>query len=325
MFINYQDLNNAYSREVFDVNFAPRKLGGLKVYFKSSPKAPEPPDPVATANAQAAANKETAIAQAFLNNTNQTNPYGSIEYNAFKDPETGLDRFSSTTKLNPEAQKAFDAEQSVTRGTNELAAGQIGRVSDAVSNPFSYEGLPAAPTAGLEGRQAAENAVYDTLSRRLNKQFNLDEDRLRNRLATQGITQGAEAFNNELDQFNTNKGDTFLDAANQAYLAGGAEQNRQFGLDSQARDRGIQEASFLRNIPLNEVAALLGTGSVGIPQFGAPSQTGVAPTDVIGATYGSANLANQNYAQRLNSANAFNQGLFGLGSSGLGAGAYFFK
>ncbi len=285
---------------------------------KKQPEAPAPPDPVATANAQAAANKETAITQSFLNNTNQTNPFGSIEFESFKDPGTGLDRFRSTTSLNPEAQKAFDAEQSVTRGTNELAAGQISRVSDAVADPFSFDGLPGAPVAGQEGREAAENAVFDSFSRRMNKQFDRDEDRLRNRLATQGITGGSEAFDNELDQFNTNKNDSLLDAANQAFLAGGAEQNRQFGLDSTARDRGIQEASFLRNIPLNEVAALLGTGSVGIPQFGAPAQTGIAPTDVIGANALSADIANRNFQQQSATDNAFNQGLFGLGSAGLG-------
>jgi hypothetical protein len=332
----------------------PRK--GLNIMGKSAPSPPPAPDPVKTANAQAAANKETAITQSFLNNVNETTPLGSRTFESFIDfPEgfettksgisrddiiftpgggvinrktgqpisatdpdfPGFVRFRSNTTLNPEAQKAFDAEQAVTRGTNELAAGQIGRVSDAVANPFTFEGLPGAPVAGEEGRQGAENAVFDSLSRRLNTQFDRDEDRLRNRLATQGITGGSEAFDNELDQFNTNKNDAFLDASNQAFLAGGAEQNRQFGLDASARDRGIQERSFLRNIPLNEVAALLGTGQVGLPQFGAPAQTGIAPTDVIGATLGSANIASRNNAIEAASANAFNQGLFGLGSSAL--------
>ena len=47
---------------------------------KSSPSMPAPPDPVETANAQAAANKETAITQAQLNMIDQYTPYGSLVY-----------------------------------------------------------------------------------------------------------------------------------------------------------------------------------------------------------------------------------------------------
>jgi len=45
-----------------------------------APKAPAAPDPVATANAQAAVNKETAITNAQLNRINQYSPYGSLTY-----------------------------------------------------------------------------------------------------------------------------------------------------------------------------------------------------------------------------------------------------
>ena len=44
---------------------------------KSSPTPPAPPDPVATAQAQAAANKESAMATTQLGNPNIVNPYGT--------------------------------------------------------------------------------------------------------------------------------------------------------------------------------------------------------------------------------------------------------
>jgi hypothetical protein len=44
---------------------------------KSAPSPPTPPDPVATAQAQGAINRETAIAQANLNRINEFTPYGS--------------------------------------------------------------------------------------------------------------------------------------------------------------------------------------------------------------------------------------------------------
>lgn len=45
-----------------------------------SPSAPKAPDPVATANAQTATNKETALWNAVLNNVNQITPYGNLTY-----------------------------------------------------------------------------------------------------------------------------------------------------------------------------------------------------------------------------------------------------
>jgi len=43
---------------------------------KSAPAPPVPPDPIKTAAAQAAVNKETAIAQAKLNMIDEYTPYG---------------------------------------------------------------------------------------------------------------------------------------------------------------------------------------------------------------------------------------------------------
>lgn len=47
---------------------------------KKTPSAPAPPDPVATANAQSAANVATAEAQARLNRINEITPFGSVRY-----------------------------------------------------------------------------------------------------------------------------------------------------------------------------------------------------------------------------------------------------
>lgn len=47
---------------------------------KKTPKAPAAPDPVATAAAQTASNKDTAYWNAVLNNVNQVTPYGNLTY-----------------------------------------------------------------------------------------------------------------------------------------------------------------------------------------------------------------------------------------------------
>jgi hypothetical protein len=57
---------------------------------KSSPSAPTPPDPVATANAQAQANKEAAYTTAQLNRINQVTPYGATKYRNIGEAPTQL-------------------------------------------------------------------------------------------------------------------------------------------------------------------------------------------------------------------------------------------
>jgi hypothetical protein len=47
---------------------------------KSTPAAPPPPDPAATANAQTGSNVNTAVANSILGNANEVTPYGSVSY-----------------------------------------------------------------------------------------------------------------------------------------------------------------------------------------------------------------------------------------------------
>lgn len=53
-----------------------------------SVKYPEPPDPVATANAQGAINRDTAITQAELNMVDQQGPFGSLTYTRLPGEQT---------------------------------------------------------------------------------------------------------------------------------------------------------------------------------------------------------------------------------------------
>jgi hypothetical protein len=54
-------------------------------------------------------------------------------------------------------------------------------------------------------------------------------------------------------------------------------------LNNAGRQQQIQEATYLRNLPLNDIAALLGTGGgVQNPQFNSVSQVGVAAPDYMG-------------------------------------------
>ena len=149
---------------------------------KSSPAAPEIPDPVKTAQAQGAANIESAKATTMLGNPNIVNPYGSTttQYgtNAFfaANPEA-LKSFQSdsyglsaedyaklyskdrpgmanayseytpyvTQSLNPESQKIVDAQQKTKLQLADLSNLGAQNASKVLNTPFAFNG-PAANT-----------------------------------------------------------------------------------------------------------------------------------------------------------------------------------
>ena len=123
---------------------------------KRNPTPPTPPDPVKTAQAQGAINKETALTQQKINMVNEYSPYGSSEYTKRGTPGAdGVQQYSRTTTLDPAQQAIVDKQNAVTNSLNEVAQQQVGRVGEALKDPFSYDGVPAAgDTSGA--RRAAE-------------------------------------------------------------------------------------------------------------------------------------------------------------------------
>jgi len=149
---------------------------------KSSPTPPAPPDPVATAQAQAAANKESAMATTQLGNPNIVNPYGTsttqygadaffaanpsvlAEYKANSGGMTPLEyakQYSAdrpgmansyseyrpyvTQALNPESQRILDAQQQTKLQLADLSNLGAANASKVLNTPFAFNG-PAANT-----------------------------------------------------------------------------------------------------------------------------------------------------------------------------------
>jgi len=156
---------------------------------KDSPSAPAAPDPVATAAAQAAANKEAAFTTARLNNPNIKNPYGTqtTRYGAeafyannpaaaeqYKTENYGLspeefakmyskDRIGManpydeytpyvTQELNPYSQITYDKQQEVKRQLTDLSQLGAKTATDIMGTPFKYEG----PAARFDIEKAGE-------------------------------------------------------------------------------------------------------------------------------------------------------------------------
>jgi hypothetical protein len=87
-----------------------------------------------------------------------------------------------------------------------------------------------------------------------------------------------------------------------------------------ARAAGLQEDLALRNLPLNEVSALLSGSQIQLPQFPGYSGAEVAPAPVFNATQAAGNFAQQNYANQVGAYNA-KMGLLGGLATGIGMAA----
>ena len=281
----------------------------------SKPKAPAAPDPAATAAAQSAANLETAIAQGWLNATNQYSPFGSVTYNQIGTQRVGdkdVPQFAQNINLSPAEQAKLNQTQGLELQALGLGKNVLGNVSGAISGPFSIDGLPALPTDFTADRDRVTQGIIDRNQPMLDRQRSSQETQL----ANQGIMRGSEAWSNAQDDLGRQENDFRL----AALQAGGAEQSRLFGLTNSARQQGIQEQAFQRSQPINEYATLLGLGgNVQSPQFSGYQPGQLAGTDVVGPI-------NMQYQGQLASYNAQNQArqstqgsLFGLAGAGLSA------
>lgn len=165
--------------------------------------------------------------------------------------------------------------------------------------------------------QAQNNAYAQGLSAQ-NQQYTQE-------LATrqQGVdetnTQGTFANSAQNQQYSQNQSNAAFanNAQNQTYnqAAGNA------ALANSGRQQEIQEATYLRNLPLNDIASLLGTGSgVQNPTFSDVAQVGVAAPDYQGAVYANYNAANSQYNTQQQAKSSALGSVFGLAGS-LGAAA----
>ena len=284
-----------------------------------SSSTPQSPDPAYVSGQQTQSNVNTAVANSYLNRINQYGPQGSKTYTQNGTQNVGgvdVPLWNEYTKLSPEQQKIYDSQTQLTQGTSDLANQYVGRIGEATSQPFNYDGLAPAPQYNEDYRQQQLQAIEQRNAPAMER----DRAALDQRLANQGIGLGTEAWRAAQDDYGRSVNDFRLGADVQA----GNAAAQQYGLEASTRDRAIQERSNLRTQPINEVAALLGTGNgVQSPQFGQVPQVQVAPTDVSGNYWNQyqGQIAQQQSAQK--SSDATTGGLFGLGGSALMAGAMF--
>lgn len=257
---------------------------------------------------------EIASADASFNRIDQFTPTGSLTFSDRAGGPAGANNVATLT-LPPEIQALFESQ---TQSDQQLLNLALGRQE-------GFEaGLPDLVT-GLSStledfdRGGIESALFDRGSNLLNRQFDREEDSLRQSLANRGLTgtsdELGEAATTEFGLFRSGKADAFENLALSSILAGGAEQDR---LLNAATGIDLNNAGIVRGnraTQFNELASLLGLQQVaqpGLANFFAP-----ANADVTGA-FGLQNQANIANARNATSQrNALFGGLSELGSAAI--------
>lgn len=270
---------------------------------------PASPDPVATAAAQGAANKETAIAQGNLNAINQVTPYGNLTWTNTGTNADGTPQRTVTQTLSPEQQAILDESQKAALTYGQTGNTLLDSVKSMLGTPVDLSTLGAAPTVNDNYR----TQMRDALIQRATPQLDRQRQQIETQLTNQGITPGSQAWNDALQPYYAGVNDLSiaadLNAGNLAAQSYGAEQT--------ARQNRINELYLPRNQELNTLAALLSGSQVTSPQFVNTPTTAVAPTDVIGAQGQALGVGMNNYNQSMAQQNAMMGGLAGLGGAAI--------
>jgi len=253
----------------------------------SSPSAPAAPDPVATAAAQTASNKATAISSYGLNATDQQTPYGSLTYAQGTPWSDGTPHYTATQTLSPEQQNLYNLGTQTQSNLGNIGVEQSDKVRGILNTPFDLN-------ASINTQQA------DMARKLLDPVWQQREGSLDQKLANQGIQQGSEAYTNALRDFGMQRDNAYNGAA----LSG--------------RAQASTEALAQRNQPLNEISALLSNSQVQQPNFTNTPQSQVANTDVAGITNSAFQNNFANYNAQMQQQNALYGAIGGAAGSALG-------
>lgn len=283
----------------------------------AKPKAPAPPDPTKTAQAQTDQSLATSMANSAMGMVSQRGPDGSLTYNqtGSKTIDMGgkqyqVPTYEAVTQLSDAAQKRFDTTNAATQNMADAARTLSSQIMDTTGKPISYDGLPELQGSG--GYEASRKSVEDAMLARMQPAMDKRRQDMERNLSNRGIKMGNQTWNEGFDEVNRSENDARL----AAILSGGQEQSRLAGLDSATRAQMLQERSSQANEPINRMAALLSQTQVNTPQYQTYTPQGMATTDVQGIIGQNYQQQQQNYQTKMQAENAKFGGLFGLASAG---------
>lgn len=253
---------------------------------------------MATAGAQTGLNFGTAIANAMMGNVNQVTPYGSLKYKQrgtykWTDPTTGqvidVPMFTAKQKLKGAAKQTQKQTSKAQLNLAQLLNQQSGFLKDYMATPLDLN------------NEDTEARLFELGRKRLDPMLDRRRASMDDRLANQGIMLGSTAYDRAMEGVDQGENDMW----NQLFLTG--------------RGQAVQEQLTERNQPFQEIAALLSGTQMQQPNFIPTNMPQIPTTDYAGITMDAAKMNQQNYWQQQAQKNQMIGGLFGLGSSLIGA------
>jgi len=294
---------------------------------KSAPTPPAIPDYAGAAKEQGVANVEAARVGSKLSNPNMYTPYGTqlISYDG--------DQPTITQTLTPQAQKTLEEQQNTQYQLASLSSKGAGLASNVLDKSFNFGG-PSVQTS-LDLSNVAKMPVNAGTTGQEAIMSRLEPSLAKNRVSTetqlinQGLRPGTEAYDNAIQLL----GQQENDARTQAVLQGinvdmGANlqgynqalQGAQFG--NTAQQQALAQAIQNRQMPLNEITALMSGSQIQNPQFGAYSGSNVAAAPVFAATQAQGQAEQNAYNQQVAAQNANTAGLYSLAGTAASGGMY---
>lgn len=291
-----------------------------------SVKAPPSPDYVGAAQAQGSANQEAARQTLAYSNPFMNTPYGSQTVDYVFNPLTQLnDQPVINQTLTPTGQQAVEQQQQAELGLATTANQQTQNIQNLLNTPFQFGENPqraldlsGVAKAPINAGTTAQEAILSRLNPQIQRNRQSTETQLRN----QGLVPGGEAYDNAIRLLGEQENDLRLQAGREGVgldMAANQQgfnqalQGGQFG--NTAIQQALAQALSQRDVPINEITALLSGSQVQNPQFPGYQGANVAPAPVFAGTQAQGawdqNVYNQNVASR----NSLLGGLFGLAAA----------
>jgi len=283
----------------------------MALYF-SKPDPPAAPDYTGAALAQGVNNIETAQLQGRLNNPNVNTPYGSKSVTFGDDNQPTINEY-----LSPAEQGLYDQNTQIKGDLLNTSQDALSRVSGVMGTDWG-DTVAGAPEVTKYGDLNNSNQVAQALRDRYQPQMDERRQQGMDDLLIQGHGRGGDAWNTQARDFDQTENDFNLAAIVQSENEKRANDAAQIGAETADRGRYMQEQSFNRNVPLNEVNALRSGNQVTPYQYQGYQPTNVQSAPLFDATLAAGNNAQQNFQNQNQQYGDFWSGVGQLGGAAVG-------
>jgi hypothetical protein len=271
----------------------------------SKSKAPPAPDYSALMQQQQALDEKNYAQQLKDSRTSQVTAQGSSSWS-----QDANGNWVQTQTLSPEQQKLYNQQVANTSQQQQIANTANSALQAAQANgAWQPPGITAQYSQDYANNYADQ--MEQTLTARLQPQYQQDQNAMQTKLSLQGLQPGTEAYDRAYKNLLTSQGDVMSQANLQAQLAGQSEARNQYNteLTGQEAANTLSMQQYLMPWQTASTAAGL-SGNISMPSFasGSTSTPGLANTDIVGA-------AQQSYAQQVQAANEANSSKSAKGSS----------